>query len=257
MRLVYPSDDFNHKQPDEVYREEYLAAQAAGLSCSLYSVEEFESGQLTLRPAPLQDEEIVYRGWMLTPAAYTELCRLIQAQGGQPITSTDQYRACHYLPEWYPLCKAFTPETLFCDKTSDFYSILSGCDWGKYFVKDYVKSLTTQRGSVAETIAEIPEIIQMLEKFKGQVEGGICIRRFENLLAETEERYFVFKGQIFSRNGDVPNIVAAISTRIHSPFYAIDMIANTEGELRLIEIGDGQVSDYKKWQPDQFVKIFK
>lgn len=253
MRLLYPSDDFNHKQPDETYQEEYIAAKAAGLSCSLYSVEEFELGQLKLRPPTLQGEEIVYRGWMLTPSAYSDLYRLVQAQGGQLITSTDHYRFCHYLPEWYRSCEIFTPETIFCDKDADFESVLSDCSWGKYFVKDYVKSLTTHRGSVAETVAEIPEIIQMIEKFKGRVEGGICIRRFENLLAETEERYFVFKGQIFSRTGSIPKIVEAISSQIHSPFYSVDIVSNTDGELRLIEIGDGQVSDYKKWEPDQFV----
>ena len=256
MRLLYPCDYFDKKQPDETYQEEYIAAKAAGLSCSLYSVEDFELGSLKPRPAFFEGEEIIYRGWMLTPSSYSDMYSSIESKGGKPITSTEQYRHCHYLPEWYKSCEDFTPKTVFCDKNSDFELILSNCNWDKYFVKDYVKSLTTNRGSIAKTITEIPEIIQLIEKFKGRIEGGICIRQFESLVPETEERYFIFKGKAFSRNGIVPTVVETIALRINSPFFSVDIISSTHGELRLIELGDGQVSDYKKWQPDDFVKIF-
>lgn len=256
MRLLYPCDDYDKKQPDATYQEEYIAAKAIGIDCSLYSVENFELGNLRPSPAFLAGEEVVYRGWMLTPSSYSDMYSSIKSKGGNPITSTNQYRHCHYLPEWYNTCKEFTPETIFCDKNSDFNLILSNCNWEKFFVKDYVKSLTTHRGSIAQKISEIPEIIQLIEKFKGHIEGGICIRQFENLVPETEERYFVFKGKAFSRNGIVPTIVEKIASRIDSPFFSVDIISNTHGELRLIELGDGQVSDCKKWHPNDFVKIF-
>nr|UKE84930.1 ATP-grasp domain-containing protein [Pectobacterium sp. PL152] len=34
------------------------------------------------------------------------------------------------------------------------------------------------------------------------------------------------------------------------------MAENTAGELRLIEIGDGQVSDIKEWNVDKFLQMF-
>ncbi|MFZ6801028.1 hypothetical protein [Undibacterium sp. Di24W] len=47
MRFLYPCDPFNKKKPDEAYEEDFLAAQAAGLSCSLYSAEDFEQGEFS------------------------------------------------------------------------------------------------------------------------------------------------------------------------------------------------------------------
>nr|WED69605.1 ATP-grasp domain-containing protein [Pectobacterium colocasium] len=54
----------------------------------------------------------------------------------------------------------------------------------------------------------------------------------------------------------VPDLVAEIAQHISSPFFSIDMAENTAGELRLIEIGDGQVSDIKEWNVDKFLQMF-
>lgn len=254
MRLLYPSDPFTKRQPDETFQEEYEAAQAAELPCSLYSAEDFELGDFKPRPAIAEGEPVLYRGWMLTPDAYALLQAAIESKGGVMITSSDQYRLCHYLPEWYPSCEAFTPETVFLGKDADF-SILTDKGWPGYFVKDYVKSLTTSRGSIARTVDEIPEIVALVEKYRGQIEGGVCVRRLEDLRPETEERFFVFQGKPFGREGTVPEIVQRIAERIDSPFFSVDIVLAQDGTPRLIELGDGQVSDRKKWPADRFVSL--
>lgn len=53
----------------------------------------------------------------------------------------------------------------------------------------------------------------------------------------------------------IPMQVAEIANCIESPFFTIDMAINDAGELRLIEIGDGQVSDIKEWSVERFVQI--
>lgn len=257
MRLLYPSDPFDKKKPDEVYEEEFNAAGQAGLSCSLYSAEDCELGEFKPRPLLLEGEEVVYRAWMLTPDSYAQLQSEIENKGGKVFTSLAQYRHCHYLPEWYSVCEDVTPKTIFLKKDDDFASALASYNWSRYFVKDYVKSLTTNRGSVATTVEEIAEIVALIEKFRGQVEGGVCVRQFENLRPETEERFFVFKHKVFAREGVVPEIVERIAKRIDSPFFSVDMVLNTDGVLRLIELGDGQVSDKKKWTVDRFVSMLK
>ena len=153
-------------------------------------------------------------------------------------------------------CEGFTPKTIFTTKDADFKALLADVDWQAYFIKDYVKSLTTSRGSVALTIDEIPEIIQLIEKYKGSLEGSICIREYEHLLPQTEERYFVFKGKAFAKDGVVPSLVQQIAARIDSPFFSVDLVQAANGDLRLIELGDGQVSDYKKWSVEAFVHMF-
>lgn len=256
MRLLYPCDEFDQKQPDPTYQDEYIAVQATGTACSLYSVEEAEVGLFKPRPNFFKDEQVIYRGWMLTQQGYCNLHQFVANKGGHLATSIEQYTHCHYLPNWYPLCKEFTPQTIFCNVDSDFKSILAGLHWDRYFVKDYVKSLTTNRGSVANHIDEIYEIIEGIKKFRGSIEGGVCIRQFEQLRPETEERYFVFQGKVFARDGIIPPLVEVVSARINSPFFSIDTVLNADGELRLIELGDGQVSDIKKWKASEFVKIF-
>lgn len=160
MRLLYPCDAFESKQPDEIYQAEYAAAKAAGIACSLFSMEDFECGDFKPRPALAEGEEVIYRGWMLVPDGYAALHAAIQKKGAMPLTSVAQYRYCHYLPEWYAACKDFTPKTIFTTKGTDFKALLADVDWQAYFIKDYVKSLTTSRGSVARTIDDIAEVIQ-------------------------------------------------------------------------------------------------
>lgn len=256
MRLLYPCDPFEKKKPDEEYREEYEAAQAAGITCSLFSAEDFESGEFMSRPPLAEGEEVMYRGWMLTPSEYENLQNAIERMGGKVLTSSTQYRHCHYLPEWYSQCEDVTPKTIFFVKGDDFSAGLAHTTWVAYFVKDYVKSLTTNRGSIAHSVVEIDEIVSLLEKYRGQIEGGICIREYEDLLPETEERYFVFKGKASARDGVVPEMVRTIAEQIDSPFFSVDVVLTRVGTPRLIELGDGQVSDKKKWPAELFIQVF-
>lgn len=256
MRFLYPCDPFNKKKPDEAYEEDFLAAKAAGFSCSLYSAEDFEQGEFRPNPSFSEGDEIIYRGWMLTPDNYQKLQNAIEAKGARALTTSAQYQHCHYLPEWYSLCEDFTPKTVFLSKDADFSSSLLTLGWSAYFVKDYVKSLTTSRGSIAKNVAEVFEIVALIEKFRGQIEGGVCVREYENLLPDTEERYFVFKHIAYARDGVVPEIVQIIASRIRSPFFSVDIVHNSDGQPRLIELGDGQVSDKKKWPADRFTEIF-
>jgi hypothetical protein len=257
MHLLFPSDPFGKSAVDEAYAEEFQAARAVGLSCSLFSFEDFEAGEFKPRPALPTDEQVLYRGWMLTPENYLRLHEAVVAKGSTLKINPLQYRHCHYLPEWYSLCEEFTPETIFAPRNADFVAVLAGKHWPAYFVKDYVKSLTTQRGSVAATPQEVAEVVSLIEQYRGMVEGGVCIRRFEQLLPETEERYFVFNGQAHARTGNAPPLVHELAARIESPFFSVDLVSSESAGLRLIELGDGQVSDRKKWPAERFASMLR
>ncbi len=97
-------------------------------------------------------------------------------------------------------------------------------------------------------------MVDLIERYRGQLEGGVCIRELEDLLPETEERYFVFRGKAFARDGVVPELVKDIARRIESPFFSVDIVLTREGTPRLIELGDGQVSDRKKWPASTFIE---
>lgn len=177
-------------------------------------------------------------------------------RGAQPITTPQQYRACHHLPEWYPLCADATPETVIVPHGADLDAALVNLDWPGYVVKDFVKSLTTQRGLFARNMQEIKELVAEIEHYRGMLEGGICIRKFEDLHPDSEERYFVFQGHAFACDGRVPALVEEIAQRIHSPFFSVDLARDAHGADRLIELGDGQVSDRKRWPVERFIALF-
>ncbi|WP_058910035.1 ATP-grasp domain-containing protein [Entomohabitans teleogrylli] len=62
---------------------------------------------------------------------------------------------------------------------------------------------------------------------------------------------------MFSADDHIPDLVYDIARSVKTPFYSIDVAANTAGTLRLIEIGDGQVSDSKEWPVEKLVDAFR
>ncbi|MBW4180053.1 ATP-grasp domain-containing protein [Morganella morganii] len=66
----------------------------------------------------------------------------------------------------------------------------------------------------------------------------------------------MLNGQAFSADDNIPPVVRKIADIITTPFFSVDITENTTGELRLIEIGDGQVSDIKEWDTEKFITLF-
>jgi hypothetical protein len=255
MHLLIPSDPFNKSAPEEAYAEELAAFRALGWSASLFSFEDFEQGEFKPRPPLPVGATVLYRGWMLTPENYARLSEAVAARDAALRTSREQYKLCHYLPGWYDLCRDVTIPTVFASEDGNFSALLAQLGWQKYFVKDFVKSLTTARGSVAATIDEVYEVVKLLRQYRGQIEGGICIREFVELRAETEERYFVFNGVAHAREGAVPEVVKKVASCIRSPFFSVDVVQAKTGGHLVIELGDGQVSDKKNWPASRFAEV--
>ena len=79
---------------------------------------------------------------------------------------------------------------------------------------------------------------------------------FEALRAETEERYFVLSRPALTGVSDtVPPLVEQVAQRIDCPFFSRRRVESTSGELRLMELGDGQVSDRKQWPAARFAAM--
>ena len=257
MRLLYPDNPFNQREPDEVFAQEYDAARARGFDVSLFSFEDFERGHFNPKPKFAKDEAIIYRGWMLGLDGYARLTQAVAALSARMVVSPDSYRAAHHLPSWYPLIQPFTAETLILEENADFVAALRDKNWDGYFVKDYVKSLNTGAGSLAKTPAEIEHIVAQIKKYRGEVEGGVCVRRGEAYKPDSERRYFVAHARAFSADGDIPAAVAACAPLIPSPFFSVDVALRADGILRIIEIGDGQVSDRKEWSAEKLVAVLE
>ena len=163
----------------------------------------------------------------------------------------------HHLPKWYPLIAEFTPETRVLAADADWESELRSLGWSAFFIKDYVKSLKTSRGSIVRDPSEIGVVVAEMRQFRGDIEGGLCVRRVEPFVTISERRYFVLDGQASSPDGQrVPDLVLRVASRIPSPFFSVDVIRRDDGVLRVVEVGDGQVSDLVGWSASAFVAMW-
>lgn len=255
MRVLYPENPLDKSQADEPYQEEFVAVKDAGYPCSLFDFDALGFGEFKPHPSIQTGDRVLYRGWMLNPESYQQLTKQIERKGGEPITSYADYLRCHHLPGWYQQCASFTAETHFFKPDEDLSAALKQLGWDGYFVKDFVKSNTADKGSIATSPEEACAIVEQIATYRGEIEGGIAIRRVEQYKPETERRYFVVQGIPYSHKGDIPELVQAVANAIDAPFYSVDVIENIEGELRLVELGDGQVSDKKAWPVSTFIKV--
>lgn len=256
MHFLFPGDYFEQRRPDALF-----AAQAEALRAAGHAIHCVDADSPSGRVLPPVQEALLYRGYMLDAAGYAALEARISAQGARLLIPQAMYLRCHHLPNWYPLLQTFTPETRVY---TDAGQALAGLDelfaagWEGVFIKDYVKSLKTATGSIAASQAEAAAILGELAHLRDGLEGGVCLRRVEDLDPASEQRYFVWHDKPYAPGGgsDFPAPLLACLGRIDSRFYSVDIACNRQGQPRLVEIGDGQVSDLVGWDPERFAAIF-
>jgi hypothetical protein len=251
-----PMNPMNPRQIDE-----YFKPQAAALAPEGYCLFSLENMSVK---GELNGDTVVYRGWMLDANDYNTMRTLVEMQGGKLLTSVGRYLNTHHIPLWVGLLHEFTPKTVVFTQADietpgfDLVSELRKLGWNRFFIKDFVKSLKTHGGSIVNTPEDAPLIVGLMEKFRGTIEGGLCIRRFENLY--NEQRYFVVNKHFWCPNlREIDHAVLnEVMKRVDSPFYSVDIALNDEDKPRVVEIGDGQVSDLVgDWTPEFFSMIFK
>lgn len=251
LTVVYPADYFKPYQPDESFADEAQALASAG--CQLLT---WDHNGLHAKGG-LQPGKALYRGWMMTQAEYAAMVTDWARQGWIAHTPAEAYGACHYLHNAYPLLTEFTPQTQFVKEESELVETLEALNWPGYFLKDAVKSLKTAQGSmISEPEAALPWL-QSFRHYRGQVEWPLSVRQLEDWQLDSECRWFVWKDKAWGPQPDlqVPEPVAAAQERLNSPFFSVDVVRNREGQWRLIEVGDGQVSDRVGWSLERFVEM--
>ena len=241
--LLYPSSPLRSHEPDEQFAAEVEAVRDVGFGLSLFSLENFQAGTFRASPALPNDVEILYRGWMLSATEYAELVSAVSRAGARLAVDLASYLSSHYLPGWYTALANLTPETQVYAPDCDLQSELQVLGWGEFFIKDYVKSLKTSVGSRISSPEQATAVVADMHRFRGAVEGGFCVRRVESFVPDTERRYFVLKGVPYAAEGEPPPIVHECAKRLRSRFFSVDVVQRADGQLRIVEVGDGQVSD--------------
>ena len=256
IHFLFSASSADPRRPDEMFADQWAALTAAGFTASVCS-DAAVAGTKPLRDIPT-GSRVVYRGWMLKGGEYESLVRAIEGCGATALTAPQVYLLAHHLPNWYPLLADLTPETRVYPADADLVADLRKLGWGAYFIKDYVKSLKTARGSIVREPSEVTALIAEMREYRGEIEGGICVRRVEDFVPESETRYFVLYGTGYAATDGtpIPDVVRQCAERIPSPFFSVDVAQRRDGVLRVVEIGDGQVSDLVGWSAAGFAAVW-
>lgn len=234
------------------FEDQAAALRSVGFTTSAFP-HEVLSGRKDVVGIP-KDSLVTYRGWMMTPAEYGNLSVSVTCADASMYVPAREYAMCHHLPGWYRLVKEFTPRTWFLSDNADFEKELEGIP-GPFFVKDHVKSVKTK--SFATRSKDVCEVVERIRSERGKIEGGVSVREVEDFDTGTERRYFVLDREAFSSDGSpIPDIVDSCIGRVHSRFFSIDTVKRKDGVMRIVEIGDGQVSDIVGWSAERFADVW-
>ena len=229
MQFFYPTLPYQPRVIDPFWEPEYAWASAHGLAVGLVDV---DAGKVY---AAQPGQPAIYRGWMLSAAEYDTLARLLPLA-----VSPAAYFASHDASGWYEAVAAHTFPSRFVAQPV----ALDFSHGRRYFVKGLVKSFGPD--SVVTTQEQFAGFWQRHELPAGT---PLFVRDFAELKPDSERRFFVVRGRAYGAGGaTLPAallpVLAALAARL---FYSLDVAETLAGELMLVEVGDGQVSDLKEW----------
>lgn len=265
--ILFPSSYFSDSKVDEDLEKEYNAVMETGLfSVILFSYDKwFSEGILKLNQIPDEPLDAVYRGWMMKPEMYEAFYQKLKKNNIRLITSPKEYELFHIFPNIYPQLENDTAKMIvFNDGNVSLDEVRK--HFSRFMVKDFVKSVKGTSFPVyfENTISskEFEEHMQTFYKYRGGLRtGGICIKEYLTLKRygghTNEYRVFCINGNpvSVSRNSGQPvhsptppaELISKYSN-LGSPYYTVDFAELENGEWKILEAGDGQVSGLSDFQ---------
>lgn len=256
------------------------AAGQAGMEVAVVDHDAILAGdvQAAVRRIPASDGEQVarYRGWMIPSGAYSRLDTELGARGVRLLTGPAAYGAAHELPGWYNTFADLTPASVWSPweagrtpTSVDVGTLTGALGGGPGVVKDYVKSRKHEWyeacfvPDLADVAAATSVIGRMVELQGDDLAGGIVVRAFEEFTPDSdghtqEARIWWVEGSavLITPHPDAPvgatvdvptevcDAVGASVRALDAPFVTTDLALRADGVWRVIEVGDGQVSDF-------------
>lgn len=285
LNFIFCNHPLYQHNIDEDYKEEY---QEAGLhhSCALFSYEDMEAGKLSLFGESISGLTI-YRGWMMKPEMYARFYSLLEEKGIILINTPQEYEKYHTLPGWYSDFAEYTIESVW-ETEGSVENALSMAKQlqGSYIVKDFVKSRKHEWydacfiKNVSDTENTAKVIKNFISRQGDSLVGGVVLRKFENLkqigfhgksgMPMSEEyRAFIYAGKVlildnYWTDNDFVGIseaekcwIETIASKIKSNFITMDLARKEDGELIIMELGDGQVSGLQQIRKKDFYNSFE
>ena len=207
-------------------------------------------------------DDAVYRGWMVRSEHYEALSKALGDRQVRLRTAPAAYQRAHELPGWYHAFAGVTPESrwLLDVSTEGLDGLLRELPAGPAIVKDYVKSMkhywaeATYISNVEDADAALTVVRRFLQLRGDDLVGGVVLRHFERFVGEEVRTWWV-QGtcRLVTAHPDSPDAappqkvpvheISAAVAKLNSPFVTVDLAQREDHEWRVIEVGDGQVSD--------------
>ncbi|HIW63511.1 MAG TPA: ATP-grasp domain-containing protein [Candidatus Stackebrandtia excrementipullorum] len=205
-----------------------------------------------------------YRGWMVPAHRYAQLAATVEL-----ITEPAMYSAAHELPGWYRHLAAHTPASTWATTSPhtvparDILSALAAeLPHGAGMVKDFVKSRKHEPdASFVPDLDDVDVLAEVVRRFverqDDDLAGGVVLRHFEQFVhvdgrtAELRTWWVDGRAVLTGPHPDSPSppghpdltLFASAIEALPSRFITCDVALRSDGVWRIIEIGDGQVSD--------------
>ncbi|WP_436500615.1 ATP-grasp domain-containing protein [Actinokineospora sp. HUAS TT18] len=262
MLLLVPADALRPRRPDAHFAAEADAARALGIKVALVDHDALTSDRadeaVSRVPA---DDDAVYRGWMLRGEQYAAFSAALVGRDVNLRTSAEQYRCAHELPGWYAAVEPLTPRSAWTvgDDRAAFDRARVELGPGPAVLRDYTKSMKHYWAEAAF----IPELDDasaawaVASRFRelraDDMAGGFVLRRFEEFTS-SEVRTWWIDGEcvLAGPHPDTPDqvppdpdlaAVRPLVAELKLPFVTVDLVLRADGRWRIVELGDGQVSD--------------
>ena len=208
------------------------------------------------------DTTAVYRGWMLRSQQYAAFAAALADRGIRLRTDADQYRRGHELPGWYSALAEFTPLSTWTVGTDrgEFDAARARLGTGPAVLRDYSKSMkhywheAAYIPDLSDAAASWAVARRFIELREDELVGGFVLRRFEQFTgAEARTWWINGRYRLITAHPDTPRQhppadldLTAMQPAIAAlglPFVAVDLALRRDGVWRVVELGDGQVSD--------------
>ncbi|AUG77326.1 hypothetical protein CFP65_2496 [Kitasatospora sp. MMS16-BH015] len=270
--ILLPSDPLAPKRPDPHYVWEAQLVRELGGQYVLLDHDALTAGAVAeaVSRVPRGTGPLWYRGWMMPTGAYAALAAELSGRDCTLLTSPPSYADAHELPGWYSVFEGATPTSTWAPggapgpaALAELAARLGGR--GPAVVKDYVKSRKHEwaEACYVPDLADLDGLARVVSRFvalqEDSLTGGVVLRRFEHYVRDevgraVEARVWWLDGEpvLTGPHPDCPGSdpepdlteVRPLVRRLGCRFVTTDLAQRADGGgWRVVEVGDGQVSD--------------
>lgn len=268
MIVAYPASLFRNIRVDEFFEDEYKQTSNV-FNTILIDQDTFS---ITKNKELVDGEIVLYRGWIITQEQYNFINYEIQRLGGKLAVSPEEYRFTQFNRDgfgyngWTDVLKDFTPKTIRVkyDQEIDLDHISSQLTF-PLIVKGSSKSVKDDWDN-SMFIKDVDDFWRVIRNYKNYVSKSeddmIMLREFENFVPDEEYRLWFFQGELqrseihplfngeynhsmIDNSSDIINAVKSFAVDNNIQLITVDIVKDTQDNVRIIECGSGMVSSIR------------